>query len=394
MDTTPPRRSRSSSLKRWGLVGLILCGYLTISVFSVPLLDTAIQLSQAARGWKTHRGDPGDDIAFDSQGRLYWANDSELEVRGVDGRWTTYNQANSGICSAKLDHYDHSIETLAIDHDDQVWIGTLGGGLCVLHPDGSWTTYTEANSDLEYDYVADLAVDRQNRVWAGNRALTVIPPDGPMKVYSPRNSGLGEGGVAAIAFDSQNRLWAGGWELDTGGEYHPSGLSVFDPQTGWTTFNESNSGLVNEDVLSLAIDGQDRVWVGTDGGLSVYHPDGSWTTHLPGKTIWALAVDKEGRIWAGVELELSVYDPDHGWTRYHEYNSGIRRGVISAIAVDDEGEIWITGVTGLVSLSPGKDGDIPQPFPSESGHRTMVTILNRLNPWWYVEEALDRIVIP
>jgi len=47
---------------------------------------------------------------------------------------------------------------------------------------------------------------------------------------------------------------------------------MFDPDTGWTNHNASNSSLPDDWVTALTTDGQARVWAGTQSGLSVLDP--------------------------------------------------------------------------------------------------------------------------
>ncbi len=52
------------------------------------------------------------------------------------------------------------------------------------------------------------------------------------------------------------------------------GLAKFDG-TNWTVYNNSNSGLPDNVVVSIAIDGSGNKWIGTyDGGLAVYKEGG------------------------------------------------------------------------------------------------------------------------
>ena len=56
-----------------------------------------------------------------------------------------------------------------------------------------------------------------------------------------------------------------------------------------------------------------RVWVGTDAGLSVLLPDGSWETYtyensdLIQGAISSLAMDSQGRLWIGTDAGLGVF---------------------------------------------------------------------------------------
>jgi len=63
----------------------------------------------------------------------------------------------------------------------------------VLAPDGTWTTYTSANSALVGDWVKAVAIDKQGRVWIGTLVgLSVLAPDGKWATYTSANSALTE----------------------------------------------------------------------------------------------------------------------------------------------------------------------------------------------------------
>jgi hypothetical protein len=71
-------------------------------------------------------------------------------------------------------------------------------------------------------------------------------------VYNTSNSGLSNDYVWAIAIDGQG----------INGLEHGGGLAKFDG-VNWTVYNTSNSGLPENDVNAIAIDGQGNKWIGT-----------------------------------------------------------------------------------------------------------------------------------
>ena len=81
--------------------------------------------------------------------------------------------------------------------------------------------------------------------------------------YNTSNSGLPNNSVPSIAIDGSGDKWFGTF----GG-----GVSKFDGDTTWTTYNTSNSGLADNSVLAIAIDGSGNKWIGTlGGGVSKFH---------------------------------------------------------------------------------------------------------------------------
>jgi sugar lactone lactonase YvrE len=157
-------------------------------------------------------------------------------------------------------------------------------------------------------------------------------------IYRPTNYGLADNNVNAVAVDGQGRVWVGS---DDGG------LSVLARDGSWTTYIFANSSLADDDVRAVAVDGQGRVWVGTDSGLSMLAPDGSWTAYtaansgLADNNVNAVAVDGQGQIWVGTSGGLSLLALDGSWTTYIFDNSGPANDDVCALAVDGQGWVWV-----------------------------------------------------
>ena len=52
-----------------------------------------------------------------------------------------------------------------------------------------------------------------------------------------------------------------------------AGLSVLAPDGSWETYTSENSDLIQGSISSLAMDSQGRLWIGTDAGLVVFVPE-------------------------------------------------------------------------------------------------------------------------
>jgi sugar lactone lactonase YvrE len=127
-------------------------------------------------------------------------------------------------------------------------------------------------------------------------------------VYNTSNSGLPDNDVSSLAIDGSGNKWIGIFDYFG----NDGGLAKFD-DTRWTVYNTSNSGLPNNYVHSLAIDGSGNVWIGTSGGGLAKFDDTSWTVYntsnsgLPVNTIECLAIDGSGNVWIGTGSGLAVY---------------------------------------------------------------------------------------
>jgi len=160
-------------------------------------------------------------------------------------------------------------------------------------------------------------------------------------VYNESNSGLPDNQVIALAIDGSN-IWIG---------THGEGLAKFDG-SNWIVYNESNSGLPHNSVYALAIDGF-NIWIGTQGGLAKF--DGTnWIVYdtsnsgLPDNWVRSLAIDGFN-IWTGTYYGgLAEFDGTN-WTVYNTSNSDLPDNEVLALAIDGSDNIWI-GIWGLAKF--------------------------------------------
>jgi len=82
-------------------------------------------------------------------------------------------------------------------------------------------------------------------------------------------------------------------------------------------YTDSTSGIIDDYVRSIAIDGNGDVWAGCNDGLSKF--DGSsWTTYtvfnsgLPSAGINAVAIDRNGLTWTGTDNGLASISQSAG----------------------------------------------------------------------------------
>lgn len=291
--------------------------------------------------------------------------------------WEIYNTSNSDIP-------DDWVWGLDIDSDQNAWIGTVGYGLAKF--DGTnWTIYNASNSDLPSNTCFVTAFESNGDIWEGTMS-GVSMFDG-----SNWTSLLGGGDVWDIEIDSNNHKWVAtlgsglavynniSWtyystaELGTDGTRSieiddfgikwigtDNGLVKYDG-TNWTIYNTSNSPIPNNSVISLEIDQDDNIWIGTGGsnntgGLAKFDRT-NWTVYtdenssLPSNYINDLMPDNDGNIWiatGGTQPGgLVKFDGDASWKIYNSSNSDIPNNRVSSIAIDSNGCIWAGTSSGV-----------------------------------------------
>jgi ligand-binding sensor domain-containing protein len=117
--------------------------------------------------------------------------------------------------------------------------------------------------------------------------------------------------------------------------------------THWESFHEQD-GLASDKVFCVAVD-QDRVWFGTDNGMSLYE-NGAWTTFtqddgLAYRAVMSIAVDPATRdVWAGTMSGLSHYSAGR-FDTYTQFNSGLPNDVIFGVTVENQ-NVWVATTSG------------------------------------------------
>jgi len=208
--------------------------------------------------------------------------------------------------------------------------------------DGStWHPANRQGDDgLVSDYVRDLAIDAQGRLWVatstdwadGRSGLSMF--DGECWHAYAVEPELSSNDIWGISFDQSGSAWFA----------TRNGVSVVDGQGKWRRYGEVD-GLAEYQVLAVAVDHLDRKWFGSvNRGISMLDGD-SWHSYtmedgLPSNHIGVIAEDSTGRIWAGSGPGLSVYD-GHAWQTYTEADGLGSNGVMN-IVPDAAGRVWVT----------------------------------------------------
>lgn len=162
------------------------------------------------------------------------------------------------------DRADEDTQTSSLARD-QMYLE--GSEAIAAQSSGTWRSYTNGN------YVKSLVVENEY-VWAATEGGVVhwSRNDGSYVKYTTQNSGLADNCVWAVAIDGAGHKWFGTW----GG-----GVSEFDGDT-WTTYTIAD-GLTDNKVAAIAIDG-----AGHKGSVSqdVWSspPQGRGTWPMPRKT--------------------------------------------------------------------------------------------------------------
>ncbi|MEL7120510.1 MAG: hypothetical protein AAFO07_13750 [Bacteroidota bacterium] len=237
--------------------------------------------------------DPVDDmldfltIAVHPQNGKIYAGSFYEGLIEIDGEnFTQYDENNSTLGNAIGDLLRTRISGLAFDDDNNLWVSnhSAENPLSVLLSDGSWKGFTPSCRQRE---IHQLAVDPNGYKWiiSGNTVSGVLvfdegeiddPTDDRCRTFSSNNSELPTNNTNCLAVDLDGDVWVGTTE---GIVIFDCGANAFEPPCMGTLRIVEQNGfgaflLATENVQTIAVDGANRKWVGTQNGVFILSSDG------------------------------------------------------------------------------------------------------------------------
>jgi ligand-binding sensor domain-containing protein len=162
--------------------------------------------------------------------------------------------------------------------------------------------------------------------------------------------GLPQNSVLSLAQTKDGYLWIGTEE----------GLSRFDG----AHFSTISTGLQNKTVTALLASADGTLWVGTNGGGLAHSTAGTFAPFntrngLPNNSILCLFEDSKGTVWAGTDGGGLVAF-EHGVPRVFTKADGLPDNVVFSLAGSPDGALWIGTRSGLVRYSGGFGEPVPE----------------------------------
>jgi streptogramin lyase len=229
-------------------------------------------------------------VAVDAAGNRWFGGDRGLSRLDAEEGWTHFRAADSGL-------YSDRIDGIAVVGGDTLYLshGLPGGSVSRRDGDGAWRWFPNRETVIQADYAAIVQTPGSNplwavagnEVWAGSRVF-----DGER--WYERKLPAPEGEPVSLAVDSRNHVWAlsGGWTV-----YEWDGA-------GW--LSHPVEGGFSGAITALAVDNEDRVWIGLQVRSSPYSNEIAGVRELAGDPhipftvagpVAALLVTSEG-LWA------------------------------------------------------------------------------------------------
>ncbi|WP_456376277.1 type IX secretion system anionic LPS delivery protein PorZ [Lutibacter sp.] len=217
--------------------------------------------------------------AFDTQGNLWIANawvDERIKKYSADGNWSSFDMS-SVITNPAL-----GLNELVMDKTNTIWIGSRRNGVLVFNENGNnkkALTTEQTKGALPDLNAKTIKVDNNNRIWIGTKKGLVVY-NNAANVFTTNNTDaepiiilddgipkklLGEQPINTIAIDGADNKWFG---TETGGvlQTNPSGTTTL------KNFHKDNSPLPSNTILKIAVDASTgKVFFATDKGIVAFN---------------------------------------------------------------------------------------------------------------------------
>ncbi|MFO1475956.1 MAG: two-component regulator propeller domain-containing protein [Verrucomicrobiota bacterium] len=273
------------------------------------------------------------------------------------------------------------VTALAEQPDGTVWAGSVSEGLFQFR-DGKLYP-VNASAGLSDNFVQSLLVDREGNLWIGTAAGLNRLRHSNLSVY-----GQNAGAVLGLAEVSPGITWVGKpsdgvyvWDersfspLDLPGLARPflqvnclltnaagcwvgtaHGLLQF--TNPFAKSLEPLEALEGQNVIALAREIHGGLWVGThEGMLWLNRDDGAWEQEgqlAMRRPISAIAQNSDGTLWIGTEGD-GLYQFKEGVKFHFDKGARLLSGLIRTLYLDAQGTLWIgTAGGGLSRLRGGR----------------------------------------
>lgn len=264
--------------------------------------------------------------------------------------------------------------------EDRFFVGSFAAGLIdATEPGAPTQCYTQKNSILQNagqsgltrTAIGGIAFDADNNLWLSNydasAPIAVLKADGTLRNFSaaPANN------LLQVAVDQNGYKWFV-IAFNGGVLVYDSGQDIDSPADDrYRLITTANSVLPTNSVISIAVDLEGDVWVGTaQGAVSfecgsnvfdasctgrrrIVNVDGFNGYLLETENVNTIAVDGANRKWFGTGNGVFVQSPDAltQEARFTVTNSPLFDNSIIDIAVDPKtGEAWIGTQKGVLSV--------------------------------------------
>jgi hypothetical protein len=305
----------------------------------------------------------------------------------IDNTWTSYTKNNiPGLADMR------DVLAIAVDKNNpkHAFLGTWGYGLIEVNDGQLVNVYNESNSSLQGSvystslvFAGGVAFDNSGNLWVTNNTapniLSVRKADGTWRSFNPA-PGASTYFTSGIVIDKSGQKWLQ-MRDHTLVVFNDNGTidNTADDQGIFLTGTSGNGALPGTGaILSMAMDNDGQLWLGSDAGVAViYSPENVFTGGnydaqvvqveqdgylydlLSTEAITAITVNGDNEKWIGTEKSGVFLMSADGSTEIHHFtaeDSPLLSNSITSIKIAADGEVFFGTSEGIVSY---RDYKIP-----------------------------------
>lgn len=300
-------------------------------------------------------------LTFDSQGIL-WMGTQQNGLHRYDPVSKQYNVFNADSKNLSAIS-DNNILSIMEDNTGGLWIGTHAGGLNRFNPtDFTFKRYQTdflQSHSLQGKWITSMYEDKGGNIWVGHeKGLSQFNPQGPRFVHVMHNpfnaNSLANSNIGVMHETKDKMLWIGTW--GAGLTRYDRAKNIF---THFRPLANHPSTIADKRVWALCEDLDCNLWIATSSGLERFkNKDHSFThfnelqknnkaAQINFMELTSLAVDHENRLWIGTwGGGFYMHDPKTNITRRFLHSeqdtNSLANDWIRHIFVDNKQNIWIS----------------------------------------------------
>lgn len=236
---------------------------------------------------------------------------------------------------------DPDVRAVDVDRLGHVWVATQGGLARLAN--GSLSQIKLGDS-ADANRIITVRRGQATTMWVGtNDGLWSIDTAGPGRPVGPVMQGFQ---VRAIVEDADGNVWAG----TTSGFARVRGTQV--------ELAPEPANMSQRHVRSLALDREQSLWVGTDGGGLRRYRDGAVVMRRSGlggetDTLMAVHQDAAGVMWFGANCGGLIRWAESG-ARAFTRRDGLPDDCVRTLASNRDGTLWIGTLNGIARMKDGR----------------------------------------